>query len=273
VTAEPGETTETNVGGGGTPDASPPATSPATFEEFATSAWVRGSLLRTVHADAQARGLREPGLDAEGVVQDALLITFLYWTRIAEGHHRSYARTVARNLVASAQRREVRQRLRTAVVPEWTSAVRQPRVDDVLVRQLADEALRSLSDRQRTATYLRHGEGWSSKEIAEQLGCASSTADVHVHRGTEKVRAWIGDHLEIGVLYNRRRGWSAELGLHAPPVTAGAFYVAAFVVARKLGLSAGLTTVCVVAAAAAGYCTARAVVRLCARPRSYGRRR
>jgi hypothetical protein len=38
------------------------------------------------------------------------------------------------------------------------------------------------------AVYLHHVLGWTAKEIGEYLGCAESTASVHIHRGIKRLR-------------------------------------------------------------------------------------
>ncbi|MGC7103056.1 sigma factor-like helix-turn-helix DNA-binding protein [Amycolatopsis lurida] len=42
--------------------------------------------------------------------------------------------------------------------------------------------------RQMVAVYLHHVQGWTAKEIGEYLGCAESTAGVHIHRGVKRLR-------------------------------------------------------------------------------------
>ncbi|MGI8331331.1 sigma factor-like helix-turn-helix DNA-binding protein [Actinomadura scrupuli] len=56
------------------------------------------------------------------------------------------------------------------------------------------DTLATLSDRQQKATYLRHGLGWSLKEISEYLDISASTAGVHIYRGTIQLRAALTEY-------------------------------------------------------------------------------
>ncbi|MBN1349595.1 sigma-70 family RNA polymerase sigma factor [candidate division KSB1 bacterium] len=51
-----------------------------------------------------------------------------------------------------------------------------------------EEALDKLSIKQRTATVLRYFHQKSSREIAEIMGCAESTARIHVFRGVANLK-------------------------------------------------------------------------------------
>ncbi len=50
------------------------------------------------------------------------------------------------------------------------------------------EAINSISPKQRAAMLLRELEGLSFKELGEELGCAEATARVHYHRAGEVLR-------------------------------------------------------------------------------------
>ena len=54
------------------------------------------------------------------------------------------------------------------------------------------DALNRLSDRQRVAVLLVHGDDWTYSEVAELLGISVSTVQQHAERGMAKLRHSIG---------------------------------------------------------------------------------
>ena len=54
------------------------------------------------------------------------------------------------------------------------------------------DALNRLSDRQRVAVLLVHGEDWTHSEVADLLGLSVSTVQQHAERGISKLRKAIG---------------------------------------------------------------------------------
>jgi DNA-directed RNA polymerase specialized sigma24 family protein len=50
------------------------------------------------------------------------------------------------------------------------------------------EALARLSERQRVAVYLVHGQEWSTSEVSDFLGVSKTTVQKHVERGMKKLR-------------------------------------------------------------------------------------
>jgi RNA polymerase sigma-70 factor (ECF subfamily) len=71
---------------------------------------------------------------------------------------------------------------RRVVFPEAPLA-RVPWVEPGLPRALA-----RLSERQRVAVYLVHGQEWSASEVSELLGVSKTTVQKHVERGMKKLR-------------------------------------------------------------------------------------
>lgn len=67
--------------------------------------------------------------------------------------------------------------------PESTDHDFEPRLPD---------ALRALTDHQRTAVVLVHGYGWRVAEVAELLGVKSNTVQNHLERGLRRLRKYIG---------------------------------------------------------------------------------
>ncbi len=91
-------------------------------------------------------------------------------------------------------RRTVRMTETTAVVPPDIAHVRFASEDAAL-----DQALATLSARQRAALVLREWEERSFAEIAALLGCNESTARVHHTRARERMRVVLSDsRLAVG---------------------------------------------------------------------------
>ena len=63
---------------------------------------------------------------------------------------------------------------------------------EFFVEPVLPDALNSLSDRQRVAVLLVHGDGWTYSEVAELLGLSVSTVQQHAERGMSKLRKHIG---------------------------------------------------------------------------------
>jgi RNA polymerase sigma factor (sigma-70 family) len=53
-------------------------------------------------------------------------------------------------------------------------------------------ALAGLSDRQRVATILVHGAGWTTAEVADLLGLDRGSVFKHAERGLRKLREALG---------------------------------------------------------------------------------
>lgn len=75
---------------------------------------------------------------------------------------------------------------RIRLLPARTEAPPPDNVD--LVR-----ALRTLTERQRTAVVLVHGCGWSYDDVAEALEVSKSSVGTHVQRGLERLRGELGE--------------------------------------------------------------------------------
>ncbi len=160
-----------------------PATKPELEEAY------RADLVRFARRCAADRGLYEAQLDAEGVAQEAFALALRHWDTI--DNPRAWLFTVARRLVGKARAQAAPADttvLDGAAVRRSTLVPRASAEDAHAAREVMAAIGRLRSDRQRAATYLRHVEGRSLKEIAEVLGCAPATAGVHIYRGTDAVR-------------------------------------------------------------------------------------
>ena len=63
---------------------------------------------------------------------------------------------------------------------------------DPCVEPALPAALAGLSERQRVATVLVHGAGWTTAEVADLLGVDRGTVHKHAERGLRKLRTALG---------------------------------------------------------------------------------
>jgi RNA polymerase sigma factor (sigma-70 family) len=147
------------------------------------------SLRDYVRRQIARRGLREPAIGADDIVHDAFEQLIVAGPDTIE-NPQAWLRTVARRLLSRAHAKLGARRHHLDDVDLngiWSCpAAREPAETIVTTRVLLD-ILMDLPPHQRVAVYLRHFLGRSLAEIATYLGCARSTAGVHIHRGTRKV--------------------------------------------------------------------------------------
>ena len=145
-----------------------------TLESFSKLVDERGAQLQ--HALVAALG-PEAGLEA---ASEALAYGWEHWDRVgAMANPMGYLYTVGRNW----GRRQFRRRDRT--FPAIEVVVQS----EPLVEPSLPGALMTLSERQRVATVLVHGAGWTTAEVAELLGIDRGSVHKHAERGLEKLRA------------------------------------------------------------------------------------
>jgi RNA polymerase sigma-70 factor (ECF subfamily) len=134
---------------------------------------------RLRHALTAAVG-RERGREAAA---EALAYGWEHWERIRQmenpaGYLYRVGRSRARN-----------RRLRTRF--EAAAAARIPEVEPALL-----QAVRRLSERQRTAVFLVHGMQWRRSEVADLLGISPTAVGTHLERGLAKLRALMGVNVD-----------------------------------------------------------------------------
>jgi len=66
--------------------------------------------------------------------------------------------------------------------------VDRSRPDEVWVEPRLEQALMKLTERQRVATVLVHGFGWTLAEVAELTGLSVTTIQNHLERGLQTLR-------------------------------------------------------------------------------------
>jgi RNA polymerase sigma-70 factor (ECF subfamily) len=117
---------------------------------------------------------------AEDVAQDAFTQLHVHWRKVS-GYERPEAwvrRVAVRIAIRTTQRDERRRHLHRAVEPQ---TVRDGRDPDLM------EALKRLPPRQRAAIALHYLEDRPVDEVASILGCAPSTARVHLHKARQRL--------------------------------------------------------------------------------------
>ncbi len=106
---------------------------------------------------------------------------------------------------------------------QWTSLTARASTDDVAEAREVLARLAELPDHQKTSAYLRHVHGWSAAEIGDYLKCAPTTANVHIHRGKQRLRiamAVVGFFLVSNLMM--MKPWEPGSGDHTPwPDSAG----------------------------------------------------
>ena len=130
---------------------------------------------RLQHGLVSALG-REVGAEA---ASEALAYGWEHWDRVgAMDNPAGFLFTVGRNW----GRRQFRRRAPSAIDSPSISSP-DPRVEPALPAALA-----KLSERQRTATLLVHGAGWTLAEVADLLRLDRGTVLKHAERGLAKLR-------------------------------------------------------------------------------------
>ncbi|MFS3128793.1 sigma-70 family RNA polymerase sigma factor [Nocardioides sp. Bht2] len=150
------------------------------FEEFAASELPR--LL------ALARALTANSHDAWDLTQEALVRVGVRWSRLASQNPGGYARTVLVRLNIDRIRR-LRRELLGPAVPDADAPVQlSGELDDSL-----QQALATLTPKQRAAVVLRTVEDLDHATIAELMGCSVPTARSHLSRGLDRMRIALAD--------------------------------------------------------------------------------
>lgn len=125
---------------------------------------------------------------AEELAQDAFVQLYRHWAKVSRYESpEAWVRRVAIRMSVRFTRREwMRPRLERRAVTS-----RDPDTPDVDLRR----ALESLPTNQRAAVALFYFEDRPVTDIAHILGCAESTARVHLHRGRTRLAELLGEEL------------------------------------------------------------------------------
>ena len=155
--------------------------SPAAFQEAFEVFYLR-EFPKLVAVAAAVGGSRAV---AEDLAQEAMIRAHRNWDRIASyDKPGAWARRVVINLSITAAHRAVAQTRRALGIAVPASLPAAEPVDEQIWHQV-----RRLPRNQRIAVALHYLEDRSVAEIAEIIGCAESTARVHLHRGRRALAA------------------------------------------------------------------------------------
>ena len=146
------------------------------FEEFAA--------VETTRLFGLARVLCGNEHDAWDLTQETLTRVSSRWSALA--HHdnmAAYARTTLANLHKNSRRR--RREVLVADPPD-PAALDAP--GSLHLDAWLDDAMRSLTHRQRVAVALTYLEDQPITEVAQVLGCGVATAKTHLARGRDALR-------------------------------------------------------------------------------------
>ncbi|MEV4535728.1 SigE family RNA polymerase sigma factor [Asanoa sp. NPDC049518] len=125
---------------------------------------------------------------AEDLVQEALARTHRAWSRLHElGNAEAYARRVMYHQQVSVWRRRRTAEVLSGDLPEPIDQ-RGHDAESITRRMTVEQALRSLSPRQRAVVVLRYFEDHTEVEAAEMLGVSVSTVKTQTARALEQLR-------------------------------------------------------------------------------------
>jgi len=125
---------------------------------------------------------------AEELVQQALMKTYLAWPRARQGEPLAYARRVLANLRIDGWRRRRREVLMASdTLPDRTDG-RQSPADQHAERDRLTRGLLTLPPKQRRIVVLRHLEGLTEREVADAAGVSVGTVKSTASRGIARLR-------------------------------------------------------------------------------------
>lgn len=131
---------------------------------------------------------------ADELVQQALVRTYLAWPRARERDPLAYARRVLANLRVDGWRRRRREVLvDPGDLPPGSEPTVPSGADRLAERDRIVRALGTLTTRQRRVVVLRHLEGLSEREVADDLGVSVGTVKSTASRALARLRASLGD--------------------------------------------------------------------------------
>ncbi len=144
--------------------------------------------------------LRHPE-DADDAAQNAFLAA---WTGIARfDETQPIAPWLARIAMNAARdlRRRTRVRSTEGIPAEFPSSVPGPdaAADAMLLRERMDQAMESLTERQRAALVLYEVEGYSNAEIADVLGVPEGTARSDLFHAKRRLRPLLESRMKGGL--------------------------------------------------------------------------
>jgi RNA polymerase sigma-70 factor (sigma-E family) len=125
---------------------------------------------------------------AEELVQQAMMKTYLAWPKARRGEPLAYARRILANLRIDGWRRRRREVLMASdALPDRSDGGQSP-ADRHAERDRLTRALLLLPTKQRRIVVLRHLEGLPEREVADALGVSVGTVKSTASRGIARLR-------------------------------------------------------------------------------------
>jgi RNA polymerase sigma-70 factor (sigma-E family) len=124
---------------------------------------------------------------AEELVQQALMKTYLAWPKARQGEPLAYARRVLANLRIDRWRRRRREVLMSPETLPDRGGGQSP-ADQHAERDRQTRALLQLPTKQRRIVVLRHLEGLTEREVADAVGVSVGTVKSTASRGIARLR-------------------------------------------------------------------------------------
>jgi RNA polymerase sigma factor (sigma-70 family) len=129
---------------------------------------------------------------AEDIAQEAFMQLLVHWGKVSKYEHPdAWVRRVAIRLAMRSIRREQMRSL----VERGSRPVELPQPIDV---DLAN-AIEQLPPRQRSAVVLFYFEDRPMQEVADILGCSTSTGWVHLHKARKRLATLLGEEVSESV--------------------------------------------------------------------------
>jgi RNA polymerase sigma-70 factor (ECF subfamily) len=147
-----------------------------------------------------ARGLASDRREVEDLVQEAFQAAAEDWARIATyspDRRRAWLCRVAINKAIDRYRLGKRTQLDADPDPLQVTPSAEETALTRIEKDCCWQAIKEMPPKQRTVAYLRWHEEWTAKEIAEDLGIASSTVRVHLRNALLAVKAAVGDEVSV----------------------------------------------------------------------------
>lgn len=130
---------------------------------------------------------------AEDISQEAFTQLLVHWRKVsAYDHPEAWVRRVAIRIAVRHLRRE---RLRALLEKDAKARPHLPEAADVDVLN----AVAALPRMQRAVVVLFYFEDRPMEEIAQTLGCSSSTGWVHLHRARKRLAHLLGEEVHADV--------------------------------------------------------------------------
>jgi RNA polymerase sigma-70 factor (sigma-E family) len=135
---------------------------------------------------------------AQDLVQEALTKTYVAWPRLRDPRNaEAYCRkAITTTAISWFRRKGWRNEAPTEHLPEDAHGAAGPE-SSVAERDAVWKELQQLPPRQRAALVLRYYEDLSEAQTAEAMGCAVGTVKSQVSAALTKLRARLGDDVDL----------------------------------------------------------------------------